>query len=83
VDASPVITGNFAVVASADGRLRFIDIAKGTETWKYEIGSAISGTPAVTSQMVVVAAEDGKVYMLGKYTSPQRRKGKAEYAKKT
>jgi outer membrane protein assembly factor BamB len=45
--------------------LRFIDIAKGTETWKYEVGSPISGTPAVTSKMIVIGAEDGKVYSFG------------------
>ena len=65
VDASPVITGNYVVAASADGRLRFLNIATGTETWKYEVGSAISGTPAVTSRMIVIGAEDGKVYAFG------------------
>jgi outer membrane protein assembly factor BamB len=66
VDASPVITGNSVIIASSDGRLRFLDITKGTETWKYEVGSAIIGTPAVTSKMIVVGAGDGKVYAFGK-----------------
>jgi outer membrane protein assembly factor BamB len=66
IDASPVIAGNSVVVASADGRLRFIDITTGTERWKYEVGSPISGTPAVTSNIIVVAAEDGRVYAFGK-----------------
>ena len=52
-------------MASADGRLRFLDIATGNETWKYEVGSAISGTPAVNGKMIVVGAEDGKVYSFG------------------
>jgi outer membrane protein assembly factor BamB len=54
------------IIASADGRLRFLDISTGNEAWKYEIGSPISGTPAVTSKMIVVGAGDGKVYAFGK-----------------
>ena len=65
VDASPVIAGDYVVIASSDGRLRLLDLDTGTERWTYEIGSALSGTPAVTNDLVVIGAEDGTVYAFG------------------
>jgi outer membrane protein assembly factor BamB len=53
------------IIASADGRLRFIDLITGKETWKYEVGSPVSSTPAVTSNLIVVCAEDGRIYGFG------------------
>ena len=49
----------------AVGRLRLLDLDTGTERWMYEIGSALSGTPAVTNDLVVIGAEDGTVYAFG------------------
>ena len=65
VEASPVIAGDYVIIASADGRLRLLDFATGVERWTYETGSALSGTPAVTNDLIVVGAEDGMVFGFG------------------
>jgi outer membrane protein assembly factor BamB len=61
-----VIAGNHVIAASGDGRLYILDITTGREIWNYEIGCAIFSTPAVISNMIVVGAQDGKVYVFGK-----------------
>jgi outer membrane protein assembly factor BamB len=38
----------------------------GKEKWNYEIGCRITSTPAVTSKLVVIGGEDGRVYAFGK-----------------
>jgi len=35
------------------------------EVWSYEIGSAVSSSPAVGGGMVVVGSDDGKLYASG------------------
>ncbi|MEI6901441.1 MAG: PQQ-binding-like beta-propeller repeat protein, partial [Bacteroidota bacterium] len=62
----PVISGNSVIMASGDGRLRILDLATGKEIWTYEIGTPVYSTPAVTSKMIVVGGEDGRVYTFGK-----------------
>jgi outer membrane protein assembly factor BamB len=66
VDASPVICGNLVVFASGDGRLHILETETGKEKWSYEIGCRISSTPAVTSKLIVIGGEDGRVYAFGK-----------------
>jgi outer membrane protein assembly factor BamB len=66
VDASPVISGNLVITASADGWLRILELATGKEVWTYEIGPAIFSTPAVIGNHIIVGADDGNIYMFGK-----------------
>ena len=69
VDSSPVVVGakgkEVVVVGSEDGNLYMVNLADGKEIWKYEIGQAITSSPAVVNGMVVVGSEDGNVYAFG------------------
>jgi outer membrane protein assembly factor BamB len=65
IDASPVISGNTVVVATADGRLHLLDLNTGNEHWIYEIGSQITATPAVANGMIATGAFDGNLYLFG------------------
>jgi outer membrane protein assembly factor BamB len=48
-----------------DGILYIHDLESGKELWKYELGSAILGNPAVISGKIVVGAGDGRIYIFG------------------
>ena len=39
-----------------------IRLSDGTEVWSYEIGQAVTSSPAVVEGMVVVGSDDGYVY---------------------
>ena len=43
----------------------FVKSIDGKEKWSYEIGAAILGCPAVVDGMIVIGAEDGRVYAFG------------------
>ena len=50
------------LAGSDDGRLYLLDLESGEEVWSYEIGKAITGSPAVAEGMFLVGCEDGGVY---------------------
>jgi outer membrane protein assembly factor BamB len=67
VDSSPVLCKDGGIIfGSGDGRLYCVNLADGKERWAYEIGSPIPGSPAVARGAIVVGAEDGNVYCLGR-----------------
>jgi outer membrane protein assembly factor BamB len=45
-----------------DGRVYILDISTGVEIFSFDLGSPISGTPAVIDGLVVVAADNGDIY---------------------
>jgi outer membrane protein assembly factor BamB len=53
------------VFSSADGRVYIVKLADGSRVWSYEIGTPLSATPAVAANLIVVAADDGRVYAFG------------------
>ena len=53
------------VFGSIDGRLYILDLENGKEMWSYEVGAAILSCPAVVDGMIVIGAEDGRVYAFG------------------
>ena len=57
-----MICGGRAVVGSADGILHIVDIEHGRGVWSYDLGRAISTSPAVGAGIVVVGCDDGSVY---------------------
>lgn len=66
VQSSPVLCKDGGVVfGSADGRLYCVEKADGKERWSHEIGSPITGSPAVAGGAIVIGAEDGNVYCIG------------------
>ena len=42
-----------------------VSLDKGKELWSYEIGKAVSSSPAVAGGRIVVGAEDGSIYCFG------------------
>jgi outer membrane protein assembly factor BamB len=65
VDSSPVIVGSRVFAASLDGKLYVLDLAKGTELKKHDLGSAVLASPAVGGGCLVVGTEKGVLYCLG------------------
>ena len=48
-----------------DGKLYVLDLAKGTELKKYDLGAAITASPAVDGGCLVIGTEKGVLYCLG------------------
>jgi len=65
VDGSPVICGPRVFFASEDGVLYAIDLRKGTQSWRYESGSAFAASPALASDLLVIGTLDGDVLCFG------------------
>ena len=63
VDSSPVVAGKRVIVGSLDGHLYVLDLARGSEIARFDLGS-IASSPAVGGQCVVVATFQGDVYCL-------------------
>ena len=45
-----------------DGKLYLVSLKDGKEISSYEVGEAISSTPALAGGRIYVGCEDGKVY---------------------
>ncbi len=55
---------NFYLVLS--GRIKLFRISPdGKEVWNYEIGDAITASPAIANGVIVIGSEDGNVYAFG------------------
>jgi outer membrane protein assembly factor BamB len=65
VDSSPVIVGKRVFAASLDGKLYVLDLAKGTELKKFDLGAPVPGSPAVGDGCLVIGTEKGVLYCLG------------------
>ena len=66
IDASPLVTKSGLLVANMRGDLQLLNLYKGELLWNYELGSAISSNPAVYNNRIVLGADDGLIYCLGK-----------------
>ncbi len=63
IDSSAVICdGKLAVFGCDDGYVYVVDVVTGKEAWHYEIGAPVRSSPAVTSEWVVIGADDGVMY---------------------
>ena len=56
------------IVGSEDGRLYCLNLTDGQERWAYEIGAAVTASPAAADGLVIVGSEDGNLYAFGKPT---------------
>lgn len=65
VDASAIISGNNVLIANMRGDVLILDLNTGKLIQSTELGSAISGTPALIQDRIIVAADDGTIYCLG------------------
>jgi outer membrane protein assembly factor BamB len=61
-----VIVGNRVFIGSLDQIFYVLDLAKGTELQRFELDSAIPGSPAVGGGCVVIGSEKGSLYCFGK-----------------
>jgi outer membrane protein assembly factor BamB len=52
-------------VGSSDGRLYALDAASGKKLWEFEIGAAVTASPAIAGGRLVVGAQDGRIYVFG------------------
>jgi len=66
VDASPVLVQDKLVAATMRGDVMIMDAADGKIRWTYELGSAITGNPAVIDGYIITGAADGRIYCFGK-----------------
>ena len=57
-----MIAQDKVVFGSMDGKLYVVSLLDGKEISSYEVGEAISSTPALAGGRIVVGCEDGKVY---------------------
>jgi outer membrane protein assembly factor BamB len=55
-------------VGSDDGRLYMVNLTDGKELWSYDIGQALTSSPAIVNGIVVIGSQDGNVYAFGTKT---------------
>ena len=60
-NASPVIAGEDAWIASSDGRLLRLDLMTGEQKWEYEVRGGFNGGPAVTDKELIIGDDNGVV----------------------
>ncbi|MGH7517683.1 MAG: PQQ-binding-like beta-propeller repeat protein [Gemmatimonadales bacterium] len=78
--ASPVITGDLAIFAAADGNVYALDVATGRERWRYSAGTLFRSSAAAAEGYVVVGGADGYVYALSLADGKLRWRGETEGA---
>jgi outer membrane protein assembly factor BamB len=66
VNSSPVIAGKRVYVGTTAGSLFVLDLDKGTELQKLQLGRSITASPAVAEDCLVIGTADGVLYCLGK-----------------
>jgi outer membrane protein assembly factor BamB len=49
-----------------------VNLADGKERWTYEIGAAVTASPAAADGLVIVGSEDGNLYAFGKPITPTK-----------
>jgi len=52
-------------VGSSDGKFYVLDAQTGQKKWEYEVGDALTSSPAVAGGRVVIGSLDGRLYCFG------------------
>jgi outer membrane protein assembly factor BamB len=65
VNSSPVVAGARVYAASIDHYLYVLDLNKGTQLQKIDLGGPITASPAVSGGRLVIGTEKGVVFCLG------------------
>jgi eukaryotic-like serine/threonine-protein kinase len=76
--SSPVIAGDLAIFAAADGNVYGLDVTTGKQRWRHSTGTLIRSSPAVAEGYVVVGGADGYVYALSLADGKRRWRGETE-----
>jgi outer membrane protein assembly factor BamB len=66
VDGSPIILGNRVIGGSQDGNLYFLDLQTGKETHRIELDSAVTASPSFSDGILIIGADKGTIYAIGK-----------------
>lgn len=67
IDSSAVITQDGRLFfGSNDGNFYVLDGESGKEVWKFTAGAPISASPALDGERIVIGAQDGRIYCLGR-----------------
>jgi len=61
VMASPLLTADLAIVATTDGRLVFLDRARGTRVHEAKLASGFESSPALLDRALLLGTDDGEV----------------------
>jgi outer membrane protein assembly factor BamB len=59
---TPAITDSIVYAPSLDGNLYALDLLTGAELWRWDFGVPVASSPAVSGNMLFVAAEDELLY---------------------
>ena len=65
MDSSPVIAGDRVFFGSMKGVIHGLSLATGKEEWRFETGSAIVASPAVSDRRLVIGDDNGVLYCFG------------------
>lgn len=66
VEGSPVIAGGRVYIGTTAGTLFVLDVDKGQELQKLQLGKGITASAAIASGSLVIGTTDGMLYCLGK-----------------
>jgi len=67
IDSSAVITRDGRLFfGSNDGNFYVLDAGSGKEVWKFSAGAPIPASPALDGERIVIGAQDGRIYCLGR-----------------
>jgi outer membrane protein assembly factor BamB len=66
IEASPVAAGSRILISNMRGDILALDSSDGKIIWNYELGTPVLGTPALIDNKIIVGAEDGRIYCLGR-----------------
>ncbi len=66
IDASPLVTRSGLLVANMRGDLQLLNLYNGQVLWSFEVGSPIASNPALYKNNIILGAQDGLVYCIGK-----------------
>jgi outer membrane protein assembly factor BamB len=67
---TPAITDDVVYVGSLDGNLYALDLATGTELWRWHLGVPIASSPAASGRMLFVGASDAHLYAFAEVVMP-------------
>lgn len=59
---TPAVEAGYAYVASAEGDLAKLDVSKGSQAWRVNVGEKLTGGVGVGGSLVVVGTQKGFVY---------------------
>jgi len=66
VETSPIACGKYVIVGSSDGALNLLERETGKEIWRFQTGSPILNSPAISGNMLFIGDFSGNIYAFRK-----------------